>query len=137
MREAGARLVARDRIGRDVFRRGVPEGLRTTRKALWQVEIYDLIAAYGTITARMRPVFPVVHTRPVMTLEAAQERVARLAGARVDWETIEGSCRPRLWARRRARSASPRSPPAPSPHSSLRGRVGSSCGSACRSHRYV
>jgi segregation and condensation protein A len=28
MREAGARLMARDRIGRDVFPRGAPEGLR-------------------------------------------------------------------------------------------------------------
>src|SRR3954464_9573509 len=47
MREAGARLLGRDRIGRDVFPRGAPEGLRLIRKALWQAEIYDLIAAYG------------------------------------------------------------------------------------------
>ena len=33
MREAGARLMARDRIGRDVFVRPEPEGLRTIRKA--------------------------------------------------------------------------------------------------------
>ncbi|MDZ7894927.1 MAG: ScpA family protein [Sphingobium sp.] len=32
MREAGARLMARDRIGRDVFLRASPEGLRTVRK---------------------------------------------------------------------------------------------------------
>ena len=31
MREAGARLMARDRLGRDVFARGAPEGLRTVR----------------------------------------------------------------------------------------------------------
>src|SRR3954465_3609129 len=33
MREAGARLLGRDRIGRDVFVRGAPEGLRLIRKA--------------------------------------------------------------------------------------------------------
>ena len=33
MREAGARLVGRDRIGRDVFTRGAPEGLRLVRRA--------------------------------------------------------------------------------------------------------
>ena len=33
MREAGARLLGRDRIGRDVFVRGSPEGLRLVRKA--------------------------------------------------------------------------------------------------------
>ena len=34
MREGGARLMARDRIGRDVFSRGRPEGLRTVRRSL-------------------------------------------------------------------------------------------------------
>src|SRR3546814_14847874 len=47
MREAGARLMARDRLGRDVFARGSPQGLRVIRKAAWQAELYDLIAAYG------------------------------------------------------------------------------------------
>jgi segregation and condensation protein A len=89
MREAGARLIARDRIDRDVFRRGTPEGLRTVRKALWQAEIYDLIAAYGRITARTRPVMHIVANRPVMTLEAALERVSRLVGASVEWTAIE------------------------------------------------
>ncbi|CAN5282751.1 ScpA family protein [soil metagenome] len=89
MREAGARLMARDRVGRDVFARGSPEGLRTVRKALWQAEIYDLIAAYGRISARTRPVMHIVADRPVMTLEAALERVARLVGSTVDWAAIE------------------------------------------------
>ena len=89
MRDAGARLLARDRLGRDVFRRATPEGLRTVRKAQWQAEIYDLIAAYGQINARNRPVFHVVHDRPVMTLDAALDRVSRLLGVQVDWATIE------------------------------------------------
>ncbi len=89
MREAGARLIARDRMGRDVFPRGSPEGLRTQRKAVWQAEIYDLIAAYGVITARTRPVMHVVAHRAVMTLEAAIERVSRLIGTTVDWDVIE------------------------------------------------
>jgi segregation and condensation protein A len=89
MREAGARLVARDRMGRDVFPRGAPEGLRTVRKSNWEAEIYDLIAAYGRISARTRPVFHVVAVRAVMTLEDAIARVAALVGERIDWSTIE------------------------------------------------
>jgi segregation and condensation protein A len=89
MREAGARLVARDRLGRDIFLRAAPEGLRVLRKARWEAEIYDLIAAYGRISARTRPVMHVVHARDVMTLEEAIERVARLIGTRIDWSTIE------------------------------------------------
>jgi segregation and condensation protein A len=89
MREGGARLMARDRIGRDVFPRGAPEGLRTVRKSLWQAELYDLIAAFGRITARTRPVMHVVADRHVMTLDAALERVSRLLGMTVDWGVIE------------------------------------------------
>lgn len=88
MREAGARLVARDRIGRDVFARGAPEGLRTVRTSRWQAEIYDLIAAYGRITARTRPVMHVVADRQVMTLETALDRISTLVGSRIDWRTI-------------------------------------------------
>ncbi len=89
MREAGARLVARDRTGRDVFLRGAPEGLRVLRKARWEVEIFDLIAAYGRISARTRPVMHIVAQRDVMTLDEAIERVGRLVGSRIDWNSIE------------------------------------------------
>jgi segregation and condensation protein A len=41
MREAGARLIARDRIGRDVFLRGAPEGLTVVRRSAWQADLYD------------------------------------------------------------------------------------------------
>ena len=89
MREAGARLVARDRMGRDVFPRGAPEGLKVVRKSRWQAEIYDLISAYGQISARTRPVMHIVAVRPVMTLEDAIARVSSLVGERIDWSTIE------------------------------------------------
>jgi segregation and condensation protein A len=89
MREAGARLVARDRLGRDVFMRGAPEGLKTVRKSRWQAEIYDLISAYGQISARTRPVMHIVAVRPVMTLEDAIHRVSELIGQRIAWSTIE------------------------------------------------
>ncbi|SEN33151.1 condensin subunit ScpA [Sphingomonas gellani] len=89
MRDAGARLLARDRMGRDVFLRGAPEGLRMVRHARWQAEIFDLIAAYGRVTARTRPVMHVVADRQVMTLDAALERVSALLGIAVDWQVIE------------------------------------------------
>ena len=89
MREAGARLIARDRLGRDVFPRAAPEGLRVVRQARWEAEIYDLIAAYGRISARTRPVMHVVAQRDVMTLEEAIERVSHLVGTRIDWMAIE------------------------------------------------
>jgi len=89
MREAGARLLGRDRLGRDVFARGEPEGLRLVRKANWQVAPFDLFAAYGAIKARNQPQMHIVHARSVMTLEEAIERVSRLLGIAVEWTAIE------------------------------------------------
>ncbi len=88
MREAGARLLGGDRLGRDVFVRGAPEGLRVIRKAAWQADLYELISAYGTIRARTEPAVHIVSRRPVMTLEEALTRVERLLGAKLEWSEI-------------------------------------------------
>ena len=89
MREAGARLLGRDRVGRDVFARGAPEGLRLIRKSMWQVRDFDLFAAYGAVKARTQPAMHVVHARSVMTLEEAIERVNRMIGIALDWTFLE------------------------------------------------
>jgi len=89
MREAGARLLGRDRIGRDVFLRGAPEGLRLVRKSAWQVRDFDLFAAYGVVRARTQPAMHVVHARSVMTLEEAIERVGKMIGMALDWTALE------------------------------------------------
>ncbi len=89
MRDAGARLMARDRLGRDVFPRGAPEGLRVDRVAIWQASLFDLLAAYGQVQARTRHVTHVIARRPVMTLDEAIERVGRLIGTQLDWTRLE------------------------------------------------
>jgi segregation and condensation protein A len=89
MREAGARLLGRDRIGRDVFVRGAPEGLRLVRKSAWQVSPFDLFSAYGAVKARTQPALHVIHSRLVMTLDDAIERVSKMIGMAIDWMAIE------------------------------------------------
>jgi segregation and condensation protein A len=85
MREAAARLLARDRLGRDVFARGAPEGLRLNRKTRWQCDWFELVRAYGQVQLRTRPVVHMVRERPVMTLDSALERVSAMLGVRLDW----------------------------------------------------
>ena len=88
MRDAGAQLMACDRIDRDVFARGRPEGLATDRKTLWQASLYDLLSAYGRVNARTAPVLHQVARRPVMTLEAAMQRIEAMLGRIGDWTAI-------------------------------------------------
>jgi len=100
MREAGARLMARDRLGRDVFARGAPEGLRTLRKNHWQCNWYQLVHAYGQVKLRTEPVVHMVANRPVMTLDSALDRVSAMLGVSLDWMELRsflpGDAEPRL-----------------------------------------
>ena len=88
MRDAGARLIGRDRIGRDVFARARPEGLATDRHVVWQATLYDLIAAYGVVQARSAPVLHQVSRRPVLSLEAALQRIEAMLGRLGGWTAI-------------------------------------------------
>ena len=89
MREAGARLLGRDRIGRDVFMRGAPEGLQQVRKASWQVSEIELFRAYGMVRARKAPAIHIVHARSIMTLEDAIERMGTIIGVVLEWRALE------------------------------------------------
>ena len=85
MREAAARLMARDRVGRDVFLRGAPEGLRVDRINAWRCDWYQLVSIYGQLKARNEPVVHMVRDRMVMTLDSALDRVSAMLGVTLDW----------------------------------------------------
>jgi segregation and condensation protein A len=88
MREAAARLLARDRVGRDVFLRPKPEGLRDVRVRRWDASLYDLLAAYGQVKLRTEPVVHIVARRPVVTLDAALHHLERMIGVKLEWAEL-------------------------------------------------
>ena len=85
MRDAAARLMGSDRLGRDVFLRGAPEGLRVDRRNRWQCDMFTLLQAYGQVKARTAPVVHMVRDRMVMTLDSALARVSSMLGVSLDW----------------------------------------------------
>ncbi len=89
MREAAARLVARPRLGRDVFPRGAPEPVAIARLAEWDASLYDLISAYAA--QRQRQMVSTVHVRrrTVWSLSDAREILTRLIGGMAEWAPIE------------------------------------------------
>jgi segregation and condensation protein A len=88
MRDMGAQLFARDLLGRDIFPRGAPEGLHIVRTSVWQARLFDLLAAYGAIAKRNQPVFHVVHSRNVLTLDEALHRISSMLGMAVEWTDL-------------------------------------------------
>ncbi len=88
MREAAARLMARDRLGRDVMARGAPEGLRTVQSSAIEVSLYELLKAYGDIRARSETQVYAISRRPVLALDEAIERLEAMLGIAIDWTDL-------------------------------------------------
>jgi segregation and condensation protein A len=89
MREAGVRLVARERLDRDVFARGSPEPVRVVKLRRQTDTLYDLLTAYSTqrIKQAGHKVLQVVHP-PILLIEEARERLERLIGKLPDWAML-------------------------------------------------
>lgn len=85
MRRAAARLMARDRLSRDFFARGIPEDVTATRRVDYTATILDLMQAYAQI--RTKDDFePLTFRRDrVFTMEQALERMKGLIGHALDW----------------------------------------------------
>jgi hypothetical protein len=112
MREAGARLMARDRLGRDVFARGAPEGLEPGAALRAGRPACSLIQAYGQVQHRNRPVVHMVRERPVMTLEAALARISAMLGTSLEWRDLRAFLPPTLTATQTGNWRARRWPPA-------------------------
>ena len=88
MRDAAARLMGRDQLGRDFFARGVPEDLTHHRKVSYTATLLDLMRAYAQIRTKdeFRPF--VLDREHVYTMEQALDRMRGLIGYVGDWATL-------------------------------------------------
>ena len=89
MREAGAKLMARNRLGRDLFERGQPEGIKVVRNSIYEVSVFELLRAYGEQRARAAHEPYSVVARELYSMEQAHERLRRVLGDIPGWERLE------------------------------------------------
>jgi segregation and condensation protein A len=108
MREAAARLMARDQLGRDFFARGLPEQVLRKTKVTYSATLLDLMRAYARIRTKdeFRPY--AFDRKDVYTMEDALERMRGLLGYAGEWSDLT-SFMPEGWeaspARRRSATA--------------------------------
>ncbi|MCH2066044.1 MAG: segregation/condensation protein A [Shimia sp.] len=88
MRDAAAKLMARDRLGRDFFARGVPENVERVRKVTFTATLLDLMQGYARLRTRdeFRPF--IMDRDSVFTMEEALERMRGLIGYAGAWTDI-------------------------------------------------
>ncbi len=89
MRAAADDLQARPLLGRDVFARGAPEGLKRIAERRIDVELYDLLKAYAVLHARPQAQHWTPHDRSeVVSLEEALQRLRLLVGQTPEWTEL-------------------------------------------------
>jgi segregation and condensation protein A len=89
MRDAAARLMAQDRLGRDRFVRGIPEQVERVRRTRYTATLMDLMQGYSRLRTRdeFRPY--AFDRESVFTMEQALERMRGLIGYAGQWTEIE------------------------------------------------
>jgi len=88
MQDAGARLMARPRLGRDVFARGSPEAFIRPAASVFEVTLYDMLKAYGDLK-RMRGAQRLrIEPWELYTVEDALDHLRRMLAGTSDWESL-------------------------------------------------
>jgi segregation and condensation protein A len=89
MRDAAARLVNRNRLGRDVFARGTPELVIIEKRNEYSASLYDLLTAYA-IQRQKRAISNVrIARRGVWSLKEARDILTRMVGTLSDWTALD------------------------------------------------
>ena len=88
MQQAGARLMARPQLGRDVFARGAPEGLPRVLRPVWEATLYDLLKAYGEQRQRKDASVLHIEATELYSMDDALHRLERLVGRVPEWRTL-------------------------------------------------
>ncbi len=88
MRQRAAQLMARDRLGRDRFVRGVPEQVELARNVTYTASLLDLMQGYARIRTRdeFRPF--VMDRESILTMEEALDQLRGMIGYTGDWVDI-------------------------------------------------
>ena len=89
MREAGKRLINRNRLGRDFFPRGIPEKTELDSKKQYSATLYDLLSAYAIQRQRTSISHVTIEKRQVWSLQDARDILITMIGDLGEWTTLD------------------------------------------------
>ena len=89
IRQRGAEIMSRHRLGIDVFSRGEPEGVTVIRHSQYDLSLYELLRAYAVQAVRHDARHIVVARPPVYSIEDAIRRLTAMLGSFPDWTQLE------------------------------------------------
>jgi segregation and condensation protein A len=89
MREAATRLINRNRLGRDVHARGMPEHVPSRSTSAYEASLYDLLTAYASLRQRQAITQVTIERRRVWSLSDARGILTRMIGEISDWTALD------------------------------------------------
>lgn len=89
MREAATRLINRNRLGRDIFVRGMPEPIVIEKTSDYEASLYDLLTAYASQRQRNSLSLVTIAKRKVWSLSDARGILSRIVGKIDDWTALD------------------------------------------------
>ncbi len=88
MQNAGAALMALDRLGQDFFARGIPEHFKLSQTTVFDVTLLDLLKAYGSQDNAKADRTLHIEAWNLHSVDDALERLNLLVGKLPDWQFL-------------------------------------------------
>ena len=88
MRKLAAKLFDRPLLGRDVFQRGDPEGIRVNVRSLYNSTLFEILQAYGSTQNRRAPAPLKIEQMELFSMDEALGRLNMFIGKIVDWSVL-------------------------------------------------
>lgn len=88
MRTAAETLFGRPLLGRDVFDRGAPEGIRVITHPVYDASLFEMLDAYGAITRRGKAETLTIEQFELFSMDAALGRLRGVLGSAPEWATL-------------------------------------------------
>jgi segregation and condensation protein A len=88
MQHAGGALMALPQLGREVFLRGMPEGLPTVDQPVYELSLYELLSAYGEGHRRSHARVLTIEAPALHSLDDALRHLAQFVGHVPEWREL-------------------------------------------------
>ena len=85
MRNAGNSLMNRNRIGERLFRRGMPEIIKTVKTYSQKDTMFDILKSYSEVRNRNYVVNRSPKLLPILSIEDARKRLETMLGVSIEW----------------------------------------------------
>ena len=89
MQNAGARLMARPRLGQEYFARGAPESFAVVSHSEFELSLFELLKAYADQNRRADARTLRIDPSEIMSADEAVQRMRSMLGGIRDWATLE------------------------------------------------